>query len=216
MKQPTLSSQLHFQNVNAIEFLLNKPSNAFFATSNGAIVLCDCFNDESSVKVFNSNTNCEIVCLQVCPVEAIDVFITCSQDGVVSLFNFSDPKPLLSLTSTAIHSAPFIQCLWHPSFPLLVFLLTGDAILVVDVTKFTSGSMFQCKLRDYASKPVAIRLWSDTVTKRFVLAVAYESGDFEFHDILPDFMKNQSAQYQSKKLQKFISSQLIIAPHKVK
>ena len=208
------SSKLEFQNVNAIEFLLNKPSNAFFATSNGAIVLCDCFNSESSIKLFKSNTSCEIVCLQICPVETIDVFVTCSQDGVVSLFNFSDPQSLLSLTSTACHSS-FIQCLWHPSFPLLVFLLTSDAILVLDVTKFTSGSMFECKLRDYASKPIAIRMWNDVVTKRFVLAVAYESGDFEFHDILPDFMKNQSPQYQSKKLRKFISNQLILPPQKV-
>ncbi|XP_075247437.1 uncharacterized protein LOC142340629 [Convolutriloba macropyga] len=194
--------------LNKMMFHPNMPSKAFFATSLSAIVNTDCFNEALKPKLYRAKTGSQITQIEFCPVNTVELFVTCSDDGTISLFTTSKPDPIVSYTAEAM-DATCIHCLWDVNFPMVIFVLTQTSVLVLDVTKLSHGSFLHCKLRDYASKPVGMGIWKDSVTKRFVLAVAYESGDIEFHDLLGNFMKIQSSIEQKKVLEFFANRELI-------
>ncbi|XP_063726617.1 cytoplasmic dynein 2 intermediate chain 1-like [Symsagittifera roscoffensis] len=194
--------------LNWLAFHPNHPSKAFLATSNSAILQMDCFNEALLPKMYRPKSGSQVSQILFCPIKLVDLFVACMDDGTISLFTLAKQHPIASFTGAAVETG-CVDCIWDPNFPMVLFVLTKTSVLVVDVTNISHGSFAECKLRDYASDPIGLGLWRNSATKRFVLTVAYKSGDFEFHDLLNNFMKIQSAEEQNRVLRYFVERELM-------
>jgi len=97
----------------------------------------------------STSTSAAITCLAFSPTQH-DIFLAGRADASVSLYDISEPRPLLVLEPPSF--APAAQLAWSPTRPCVFFLLDGDATLhVFDLMHDARAPTHKAPLYSHAS-----------------------------------------------------------------